>query len=868
MADSVRNVAQLAVGGLAFAVGGPLAFAVSQVAFNFLVPPKAPKTAKGARTLQQEKNTAVGTAIFEVYGKWEREGGDLIRCAKDRDGVRSGILVITKEEKQGGSGGSGLSTGAQKVSKDYQYLQASFALCAGPARVDRVIEVNGTDGEKVVYLRGDTYNNRGGWRDNTDYEVDDTVTKNNKRYLCKEAHHSSYNLDPGDDSDDSEPTKNWRTYWTRIGDKKSLLDFVPIRSALSGEEIGLMSETLRLYYGTEEQPTDSAEMSWYDDGVSADRGICKAVFNKYGPLESGTTFKFLLSAGTGNRREIIRSRMQRAGVPASRIDLRSIPADAADYGWAVEGREAARTLCENVAAMAFHDLHFMATANGMCFTDVSQSNPTVFVVPDALLGAYSNTSGDGAPISTLNGTIQSGETKPRELSAEFVNLNRNYKDESVVAQWHQGQGEPQSVSFKLVSDVEQMGDWVEVAMRAIQSVNGTGDVSLMPALSQVACGCALDLGVETQDNPFARKLFRVVSQAIAPDGALACTLAPYDPSVYEPVPLHPVTVEPPPQVFLLGMPRVLILDTANVSDETIDEPYALMVGYCDADDNWGGATVSSSSGAFADVELPFRGKIGKTVTAYNYSPFDTAYFDYQTTLRVNLDYGELVSASEDDVRNGANVLYIRGAFVAFVTATPLGNGTYDLKGLLPGLLGTDFVGNFPVGSRVVKMTDHTGALEPSVKPVKWTRRFLNREGNYRVFSARDTTISSDDMTCALTGENLRALSVSPWITRGSDGSGGYILKFFGRSRYPSAGEDYWQAGFPVRHADPLSWTVRLKSGSAILDERVVSSLDAEVSVNYTQSELTAIYGSVPAKLNGEVFQNGTYGSGRARPFNL
>lgn len=869
MAESLRGAASIAIGGVGFAVGGPIGFAVASVAFNFLVPPKVPKD-KSSRALQEERNTAVGTGIFEVYGHWEREGGDLIRCAKDKDGVRSGILIVTKEEKQGGALGSGKNPGSNKTKRDYQYLQASFELCAGFAQIDRMIEMNGKDGEKVVWIRDGSSNFCGEWQNNVQYEVGDSVDKGRGQYICKESHLSSVDIDPGDETDDDPPLTNWRTYWSVVADKKSLVKITPIYGSASGKEIGLMSETVRFYYGSEEQPVDGAEAGWYDGGVSADRGICKVVFNKYGPLESGTTFKFLLSNDRGERREIIRSRMMRAGVPSTRIDIRSIPAGVVDYGWAVEGRESARTLPENVASLAFHDLHFLATSRGMCFTDVSLSNPTIFVIPDALAGAYANSGGGGSPQSILNGTIQSGETKPRELSVEFYNQFRNFKSESTVAQWQSAQGEPQTMSFKLISDVEQMGDWVEIAMRAIQAVDGTGEISLMPAYSEVACGCVLDMSAPLANNPLARKQFRIVSQAISPEGLIANTCAPYDPSAFEPVPLHPVTIEPEPSVRSLALPQIILLDVVNVVDETVLEPFGLMLGTCNVGEDWGGAVVTSLDGAFDDVSISFQASVGTSQTALTFVAKDSACFDYSKTLRVKLSNGALVSASEEAVRSGANVILLGQMFLSFVTAAPLGGGVYDLTGILGGLYGTDAGAVYPVGTRVVKITDNNGFADNGVVPVQWVRRFVGSPTKYRSYSAENPDEISDELLLTLTGENLVPQAVSPWITKGSDVEGtGLLLRFFGRSRYPETGRDFMQAGISIRHADPLSWTVRLiGDDTAVLDERTVSSLDAEVTVHYTEAELIVIYGTVPITLKGEVFQNGTFGMGRVRSFEV
>lgn len=772
MSDSARPLAQLAVGAIGFAVGGPLGFAVSTVLFNMVVPPRPMQQGGFQESKPDEKNTAINTPLFQVFGQVERKGGDVIRCAKDKNGKRSGIKIRIK--KEGGGGGSGGGPKAPETKVEKQYLCASFALCEGFTYIDRIVEENQKDGQVVRWLRdvldGDW---RGKWKKNTSYSVDDTVKRDGKKYICVASHISSDNTKPGDDEADE-----WTEYWLVLGDDDDAIDFTTVYGAATGREVGIISEHVRIYYGSEEQPVDSAEQEWYDEGVSADRGVTKVVFNDYGPLQAGTTFSFLLRNSLTNKRTIIKTRLNRAGIPDSRIDLRSIPADAESFGWWVDRLEPARELAEKVAATAFHDLHFMPTSQGMVFTDISRGNPTVVRVEQEGMGAFSNSDGNGSIISSATFNYQSAELKPRELKVGFRNADQNYKDDAITIFWTNAQGEPQTIDLNMVGSVEENFEFGEIAMRELQASEGMSDIVLMPSFCRVAPGTVLNIPEPSGSEDGARKLMRVVSQKIGADGLMTNSCTAYDSAVYVRVYVpdsHYEPVAPPLTQTAFGTPELIWMDGAGLTEEIRERPAIMVAGRVPDGKVWGALQVEISDPRIETPILEAPATAGVLGDAYSYDSGDVGAFDYGTTLRVTMDDGStLASCDESDVLNNyANVLWFsqglagiapadgiwRGTYVAFTTATAIDPGIYDLTGLSPGIGGDEEISSIPAGARVVRLTDESGDPDLGVELVAIPPESVGVLHESSAINTVNTRKRVDDVPVAVQARNLSGASV-------------------------------------------------------------------------------------------------------------
>ena len=874
MSDSLRNVGSIAAGIAGFAIGASLGnpalgFALGTAAFNLAFPPRVPETAQGSSSNPAERSTAVDTPIISGYGRFMRVGGECIRCAKDNRGVRSGIKIETRSEKAGG-GGSGKDKGKKnQVKKDYSYLLATFALSEA-AFIEKIVERSNSKNNDRVIVDNTSNNFAGEWRESGFYRVDDVVKRGNNYYECISEHYGFLNTRPGDGEDSG-------LYWVGAIKPTDQLEFQRVYGPVSGDLIAMLSEKVRLYFGSEEQPIDSAEQTWYQEGVSADRGICKVVFNGYGPLEASTTFDFYLRNPITKKREIITHRLERAGIPGSRIYLRSIPENAEVYGWTVTGREPARNLAEKVAATEQHDLHFMPVATdadvfmGCAFTDISRKEPTIVVLNEDELGAFVNNGGGGEPVSSSAINLQSGETKPREISVPFTNWQKNMKSDAISVFWLSANGEPQSLDFSnWVASAQEASDFGEITMRELQAGEGTTEVTLMPRYSWVAPGCVLSLPEPSKGNPLARRLLRVISQSIAPEGVVSNTTLVYDPSALNSVlPVIDPVIEPPIELIPVGVPEIVWLDGVSIVDGMAAEPTVFAVATVGPDVGYRGAAVTTDTGAFDDFELPLRGTVGVTGAAFAYTQDELGGFLYDRTLRVTLDAGSLASVTEDAVNNKANILWVGGVYIAFTTATPVSTRVYDLSGLLVGLYGSDFLAPIPAGARVVKISDEIGNQDAAILAVEWSKTWLRRPVTYQAASTYNPLKETGDMVVTIQGNTLKALPVDPFIELGTSSLGaGVVLRFFVRSRLPESVSNYIYSGLPYANSDPLSCRVRLLDGANVVEERITTSSSNEFSVIFAEEDLIISYGGFPAVISGDITQLGTYGDGFTRAFSI
>ena len=156
MGGTLRTIGQLAVGGLGYAIGGPLGFAVANTVFGLAFPVDNGQVQRFGDTNLQ--GSQIGTFIPQIYGQMGKVQGNIIDCSRDGDGNPAGILIKVKKEKVGGKGGAGAQT--QKV--EVGYLTAAYLLGEGPLYVDRIVKIDGAD-EKTIYDRyGSSAKKRGG----------------------------------------------------------------------------------------------------------------------------------------------------------------------------------------------------------------------------------------------------------------------------------------------------------------------------------------------------------------------------------------------------------------------------------------------------------------------------------------------------------------------------------------------------------------------------------------------------------------------------------------------------------------------------------------------------------------------------------
>jgi hypothetical protein len=823
MGNTLRSIGSIAVGVVAGFLG-PGAFSATQFAlgtflFSALFPPKMQSAGAAPIKPEATRGTAVNTAIWDIYGKYERTSLDLIRCGLDKKGRRTGIkLVIKKKEVETGGGIFGGSSAETTVRKEY--LQATFGCCSGPTYIDRIIEVNSKQGEVVI--------------------------------------------------------------WNRYGEtneKKGLQDVTPVYSSYTGELIAEITEHVRMYYGFEDQPIDDIEASWHPEGVSADRGLTKIVFNSYGPLQSGTTFRVLLRNARNGRREIIKARLMRAGVPESRIYLRSIDPDAKDVGWFSDSRQPARELPEMVAAKSFHDLHVMAVGNNsgglgaFGFTDISRVNPTYVQLSEGEYSAFNNTKGDAQAPPRIATNVESSESSPRELSIPYYDEGLNFNNTAAHSLWTSATGEGSQTPLPCVANAQEMQDLADITHAELMGAKGTRQINLMPHRCQVAPGVVLIVPVRDKTGKEGIKYFRILGQDVGPEGILNSKCLPYDPAAYGRHKSIPDNESPEPEVEVYADPLIDYIDSVSLVDAMAEGATVIFYGWAPRDQQYAGYSITSRAFDPFDMETPAT--VGTTLNAYSYDTSQTFGYDYFSTIRVDVGDYTLASSDEERCNERANLAILMppgsrsGVYFNYVNAVPVAGqpGVYDLSGILPGRKGSDLIRTFPIGSRFVLITDENAFRDSSLVTVRLPLSRIRVPIKYEAFGIEAPKYSGEITTTA-NGNTLVALSVSPNIDRFSDGAGGYVMFFRARTRYAESEEALWSSGMAMRWSDPLNFTLRLLNGATVLHTQTVIAdpLNGIIEVPFTQAQLQAIYGSVPLTMSGDIFQQGTYGPGEARAF--
>lgn len=814
MGNTLKTIAIIGI-GIVSGFLGPGAFSATQFAIGLtvasMVLPVTPAQNESTKAPNSEglKTTSIGTHQLEVYGKYERTGGDLMRVGLAPNGKRTGIEVVTSKKSSGGGGSPPKPKVTQSVEE--MFVSASWGLCRGTTRIERIIELNSEDGQKVLY-----------------------------------------------DANAPEGAGG--------------IVFTDVIGSVSGTVIGKRSETINLWFGSEEQPVDSVEAGWYPgESVSADRGVCKVVFNRR-LFPAGAQYKFLLVNDLTNRREIISTRLQRAGIPLSRINLRSIPDDAIDIGWFVAQKEPSRVLAEMVAAKSIHDLAFIVTEDGAAFTDISRSNPTYFVIEDWELGAVS-VEGNGLPDMSHSGTSSRDDpdSGPREMSVSYVDYPTNFGDGYAKTIWPQATGAAQGVSFPCVGVLQEFQDFCDVLMCETHAARGTHAATLMPSRSQIAPGCVLIVPERSLTLTGGVKYLRVLNKPIRPDGTLECQCVPYDPAAYGRHKEVEQPTAPPPEVMIYAVPTVSFIDSIPLLDVFADAPTLLVTSGVTRTQSFGGLLLNAPGGEFDDVEMRFRATWGETLTDLELEVTDLYAFG-DKTVRVFVQDGVLASTDEETVNHKrANLAWIgtnetQGVYISYLTAIPvvgLPQGTYDLSGIT--VFGVDWVNNLPTGSRFVQVKNSDGdildSIESIILPIGRVGSTITCEG----YVIRDETKTTGDLEINPIGNTLIPFPVEPSASVHSDGAGGFNVWAVAGSRYVESSSAWWVTGANWRDSDPQKYHVELLDGADVVGQKIVTpTVPHEIDVNFSAAEINAAYGSPQAAITVRIWQEGTYFDGRKR----
>jgi hypothetical protein len=204
------------------------------------------------------------------------------------------------------------------------------------------------------------------------------------------------------------------------------------------------------------------------------------------------------------------------------------------------------------------------------------------------------------------------------------------------------------------------------------------------------------------------------------NGVLSTSWERYAASVHTPTTLAGAPADGliPAVLPTFGYTKGLVLDIPLVTDG--DDgiiAYAAAAPYSDT--AWPGAIIWRSLDGidydieFVSVSTSQEGSIGYASDVLP-DALSTVW-DRASSVTVTMFAGELTSATEAEVSNGANLALIGDELIGFTTATLIATGTYTLSGFLRGQRGTEWAtGTHAAGDRFVLMeTARRGELEAS-----------------------------------------------------------------------------------------------------------------------------------------------------------
>ncbi len=220
-------------------------------------------------------------------------------------------------------------------------------------------------------------------------------------------------------------------------------------------------------------------------------------------------------------------------------------------------------------------------------------------------------------------------------------------------------------------------------------------------------------------------------------------------------------------------------------------------------------------------------------------------FDYSQSVTVKLIFGSFSSASKLQVLNGANriaVLSNSGAWeiISFLDAEALGEGLWNISGLLRGQFGTEdaMVAGASAGARVVLLND-------AVKSLALGTSELGLVLNWRAESgAKGVQLS------AFAGGERASTPLAPVHLTGARGGGGDIQLTWVRRGRDNANS--WSA-YEIAMDEPEErYLVEILSGGTVLRSEELTS----PTYTYAQSDELADFGAQQSELAFRVRQIG------------
>ncbi len=294
--------------------------------------------------------------------------------------------------------------------------------------------------------------------------------------------------------------------------------------------------------------------------------------------------------------------------------------------------------------------------------------------------------------------------------------------------------------------------------------------------------------------------------------------------------------------------RLEVLDIPALPGESQDA-FTVRFAACGVAEGWTGATILRELGEDDEtiVTLDRSAVIGTTTTVLAAGTSDV--FDRINSVDVILLGDQtLVSTSEINVLNGANIAIIGDEVIQFANATALGANQYRLSTLLRGRLGTEHrIANHVSGERFV-------LLDAAVTPLRLALSTIGQVWNLRASTFGTSLDDGSQSTVTLVGESLRPLSpvaISAVREVGND----VRIRWLRRARIDGGLRD--GVDIPLMEQSE-AYEIDILNGAT-----VVRTLAATVpELVYSAAQQSADFGSLPTSLTLKIYQiSGLVGRG-------
>ena len=430
-----------------------------------------------------------------------------------------------------------------------------------------------------------------------------------------------------------------------------------------GVEVGWQAENIRHYYGTGTQPVDDIVEAWYKaEGhhAPAFRNTEFTVITNYKIDGHVPNFYGRHTNGIKHRREQCRFFLLRANgldgdevLPASALNLTKMTGQS--RGWYMTQPQAPAEIAQLIAARSLCAL----VEHSYQIHDVDLANPAIHTLEDWELAARDEGGeAEGGTTPRFKSALDDGRQKPSRVEIRIFDI-RKRDENSVPAIMPTATYESvQTFDLPTVDTEEEIAVWGAIMMD-VAWVAEPGAVSALPRRITATAGDVLRVPVKNRPGQYTDVLAE--NRIVAAPGAIQFEGHRWSAETYRNRP----TIVPTPRPVdarTWAAPILFVANSVCLTSEMLDDPGVVFAATQTPNYKWerGCETkweVQDGNGwdEFDSHITEERAVMGQLLAPWNPpSPYEGYVTD--RPMAVEMFWGELVTASIDSVRAGANVI--------------------------------------------------------------------------------------------------------------------------------------------------------------------------------------------------------------------